>query len=61
MFAKGKGVISAKKLRLPANYSFLAPKKAWKYTCRVCDDDVYDGCQDVILDSFFSDFQGIKT
>ena len=52
MASKISGVIMMKDLRLPANYNFTEADNAWKYTCKVCDDDDYDGCQDNQLNDF---------
>jgi hypothetical protein len=45
-------------LLLPANFKPAKIDKAWDYTCRVCDDDVYDGCHEVMMSDFAQDFAG---
>lgn len=52
MASKIPGVIMMKDLKLPANYDFREANNAWVYTCKVCDDDDYDGCQDNQLNDF---------
>jgi len=52
-------IIQYADLLLPSNFKMKSVGKVWDYTCRVCDDDVFDGCHDVVMSDFASDFAGV--
>lgn len=46
-------------LLLPVNFQPTQISRVWDYTCRVCDDDTYDGCHEVAMSDFALDFAGV--
>ena len=56
---KKSRIIQFVDLLLPINFQPTQINKAWDYTCRVCDDDVYDGCHEVMMSDFALDFAGV--
>ena len=51
------GVINIEDLSLPKDLIKIPEQKAWTYTCRVCDDDTYDGCDNIKANEFFKEFE----
>ena len=45
-------IIDVESVVLPDGYDFKETEGAWKYTCRVCDGDVYDQTHPSNLDDF---------
>ena len=56
----GKHIIVLNDLKLPNYHISKEAKICWDYTCRVCDDDTYDGCDKVLAEEFFEKFDGVN-